>query len=104
MSLDGLPAIDINEPPGADESAALVGLLTAVCRSSLRLAPALLVRAPSFSGAGVGKGLLVRVIAAIAYGIAPRAMTARGSTEEMDKRLVAALIGVTCPPLVPRSL
>jgi hypothetical protein len=93
VSLDGLPVIDINKPPGADESAALVGLLTAVCRSSLPLAPALLVRAPSFSGAGVGKGLLVRVITAIAYGIAPRAMTAGGSVEEMDKRLVAALIG-----------
>jgi hypothetical protein len=93
VNLDRLPAIDINQPPGADESAALVGLLTAVCRSSLPLAPALLVRAPSFSGAGVGKGLLVRVITAIAYGIAPRAMTAGGSVEEMDKRLVAALIG-----------
>lgn len=93
VNLDRLPVIDINQPPGTDESAALVGLLTAVCRSSLPLAPALLVRAPSFSGAGVGKGLLVRVITAIAYGIAPRAMTAGGSVEEMDKRLVAALIG-----------
>ncbi len=85
--------VDTSKPPGADESAALVALLTAVCRPSLRLTPALVVHAPSYSGAGTGKGLLVRVLCAIAYGLAPRAMTAGGNPEELDKRLVAALIG-----------
>jgi hypothetical protein len=88
-----VPVVDIDQPPGADESAALVALLTAICRPSLRLAPALLARAPAFSGAGTGKGLLVRVICAIAYGLHPRAMTAGGTAEELDKRIVAALIG-----------
>ncbi len=87
-----VPVVDIEQPPGAHESATLVALLTAVCRPSLRLAPGVLVHAPAFSGAGTGKGLLVRVISAIAYGMHPRAMTAGGTLEELDKRLVAALI------------
>lgn len=86
-------SVDVSKAPGADESAALVALLTAVCRPSLRLAPAVVVLAPNFSGAGTGKGLLVRMICAIAYGLAPRAMTAGGNPDELDKRLVAALIG-----------
>ncbi len=85
--------VDIDQPPGVDESAALVALLTAVCRPSLRLAPGVLIHAPAFSGAGTGKGLLVRVICAVAFGMHPRAMTAGGTLEELDKRLVAALIG-----------
>jgi putative DNA primase/helicase len=88
-----VPVVDIDQPPGVDESAALVALLTAVCRPSLRLAPGVLIHAPAFSGAGTGKGLLVRVICAIAFGMHPRAMTAGGTLEELDKRLVAALIG-----------
>ena len=88
-----VPVVDIEQPPGVDESAALVALLTAVCRPSLRLAPGVLIHAPAFSGAGTGKGLLVRVICAIAFGMHPRAMTAGGTLEELDKRLVAALIG-----------
>jgi hypothetical protein len=88
-----VPVVDITRPPGADESAALAELMTAVCRPSLRLAPALLVCAPAFSGAGTGKGLLARVICAIAYGTHPRAMTAGGTSEELDKRIVAALLG-----------
>lgn len=94
ISLPGepVPVVDVDQPAGAHESAALVALLTAVCRPSLRLAPGVLIHAPAFSGAGTGKGLLVRVICAIAYGMHPRAMTAGGTLEELDKRLVAALI------------
>ena len=58
-----VPVVDTAKPPGADESAFLCGLLTAVCRPCLWLAPGLLVRAPEYSGAGTGKGLLVRASA-----------------------------------------
>jgi hypothetical protein len=63
--------VDISRPPGRDESAFLVGLLTAVCRPYISLAPGLLLRAASISGAGTGKGLLVRAICQIAFGIPP---------------------------------
>jgi hypothetical protein len=84
--------IDIAKPPGRDESAFLVSLGTAVCRPSLRLAPGMLVTAPAVSGAGSGKGLLVRAICAIAFGIRPRAFTAGGERKELDKRLAAELV------------
>ena len=43
VDLLGCPVqvVDIEQPPGLDESAALVALLTAVCRPSLHLAPGL---------------------------------------------------------------
>jgi hypothetical protein len=66
--------------------------LTAVCRPSLRLAPGFLATAPPVSGAGSGKGLLVRAVCAIAYGIRPRAFTAGSERAELDKRLAAELI------------
>ena len=87
-----VPIVDPDRPPAADESAALVALLTACARPCLWLAPALLVRAPALSGAGCGKGLLVRALAAVAFGLRPAAITAGGTAEELDKRLVAALI------------
>ncbi|MCA3283844.1 MAG: toprim domain-containing protein [Roseomonas sp.] len=86
------PVVDVCKPPGADESAFLVALLTAICRPCLWLAPALLVRAPEYSGAGTGKGLLVRCISAIAFGQRPVAMTAGATAEELEKRLAAALM------------
>jgi hypothetical protein len=70
----------------------LVGLLTAVCRPNLWLAPGFLARAPEISGAGTGKGLLVRAICAIAYGVQPRAFTKGGDRQELDKRLASDLI------------
>jgi hypothetical protein len=88
----GVEVIDITEPPGRDESAFLVALLTAVCRPSLWLAPGMLVTAPAVSGAGSGKGLLVRAICTIAFGIRPRAFTAGSERQELDKRLAAELI------------
>ena len=57
--------IDLREPPGRDESAFLLALITAVCRPSLWLAPGMLFTASAVSGAGSGKGLLVRAICAI---------------------------------------
>jgi hypothetical protein len=84
--------IDIAKPPGRDESAFLLGLLTGVCRTSLLLAPGMLFTAPEVSGAGSGKGLLVRAICAIAFGIRPRAFTTGSERQELDKRLAAELI------------
>jgi hypothetical protein len=87
-----VPVVDTAKPPGADESAFLCALLTAVCRPCLWLAPGLLVRAPEYSGAGTGKGLLVRAICAIAFGARPVAMTAGATAAELDKRIAAALM------------
>ena len=88
----GIEVVDINEPPGRDESSFLVGLLTAICRPSLWLAPGMLITAPAVSGAGSGKGLLVRGICMVAFGIHPRAFTAGSERQELDKRLAAELV------------
>jgi hypothetical protein len=86
------PLVDLTEPPGADESAFLAALLTAVCRPSLHLAPGVLLRSPQISGAGTGKGLLARCICMIAFGLAPSAVTG-GGPEEMEKRIASELMG-----------
>lgn len=86
-----LDIVDIDKPPGEAESAFLAGLLTAICRPSLNLAPGLLLTAPSMSGAGSGKGLIARAIALIAFGNEPYAFTA-GDPAELDKRLASALV------------
>jgi putative DNA primase/helicase len=88
----GNEAVNLDLPPSMDESVFLVGLLTAVCRPSLWLAPGFLVRAPAISGSGTGKGLLVRSICAIAFGVQPRAFTKGGDHQELDKRLASDLI------------
>src|SRR6185312_11185865 len=88
----GVYVVDLTKPPGIDESAFLVGLLTAVCRSSLWLAPALALIAVAVSGAGSGKGLLIRAISAIAFGARPRAFTSGSERQELDKRLAAELL------------
>ena len=87
-----VPVVDLDAQPGADESAALAGLLTAVCRASLNLAPALLVRAAPLSGAGSGKGKLVRVWCAVAFGRAPAAVTGGNTVKELDLRIGAELM------------
>ncbi len=84
--------VDLNSPPGLDESSFLTGLMTSVCRSCFDTAPALLFSAPAFSGAGAGKGKLVRAVTWIAFGIQPRAIAAGPNVEELDKRLAAELI------------
>jgi hypothetical protein len=88
----GVDVVDLGRPIGMDESGFLVGLLTAVCRQSLWLAPGFLLNAPQISGAGSGKGLLARAISAIAYGLRPRPFTPGNDRHEMDKRIVAELI------------
>jgi RepB DNA-primase from phage plasmid len=84
--------VDLSHPPGLDESTHLVALMTSVCRACLPLAPAFLYTSSLFSGAGVGKGLLVKSVCVVGSGVRPSAMTAGHSVEELDKRLVAAAI------------
>jgi hypothetical protein len=88
----GVPVVDVSRPPGRDESSFLVALLTAVCRPSLYLAPGVLMRAASISGAGAGKGLLARCMCIIAFGREPHAVTAGVTAEELEKRIAAELI------------
>lgn len=84
--------VDLDAPPGADESAFLVALLTAVCRPSLDGSPGVLIKAASISGAGTGKGLLARAISYIAFGSEPFAITSGGSEKEFEARIVAELM------------
>jgi hypothetical protein len=84
--------VDLDHPPGLDESTHLVAIMTAVARASLPLAPAFLYTSSLFSGAGTGKGLIVRSACVIGTGARPSAMTAGHGVEELDKRLVAAAI------------
>jgi putative DNA primase/helicase len=84
--------VDLSVPPAQDESTFLTALMTAACQPSLPLAPALLIRAPQFSGAGTGKGHLVRAIAQIAYGIQPKAFTSSSDKRELSKRIESALV------------
>ncbi len=95
VKVDGIaePVVDLNLPPGVDETAYLTGLVTVACRPSLDLVPGLLITAPPHSGAGTGKGKLARFLCEVACGISPIAMTAGHSKEEFDKRLVAVLLG-----------
>ena len=88
----GIEVVDIVSPPGRDESAFLLDLETAVARPSLWFAPAALFTAPGVSGAGSGKGLLVRAICMIAFGILPRAFTTGGERHELEKRFAAELM------------
>lgn len=90
-----VPVVDLEKPPGLDESTALLALLTAVCRPSLHLAPGLAVAAPSYSGAGSGKGLLVRALCAVAFGAAPVTITAGADAAELEKRIASALMEAT---------
>jgi hypothetical protein len=88
---DGLVVTDLAENPGLDESFFLAVLLTAAVRQSLSLAPAGLFNAPSFSGAGTGKGLLAKSVSIVSGGVRPAAFTSGHNKEELDKRLTAAL-------------
>jgi len=87
-----IPVVNTSKAPSRDESSFLVALLTAVCRPSLPLAPGVLLRAASVSGAGAGKGLLARCMCNIAFGCEPHAVTAGGTSEELEKRIAAELI------------
>jgi hypothetical protein len=92
-TLDANLGVDVMRGnPGADESSFLVGLMTAVCRQSLELSPGFLCNAPSGSGAGTGKGLLVRSMCLVSSGAKPSAFVSGHDSEEFDKRLTAAFI------------
>jgi hypothetical protein len=84
--------VDLSEQPQLDESTHLIALMTAACRPCLTLAPGFLYNASAVSGAGTGKGLLLKSACVIAYGSQPSAMSAGHCSEELDKRLVAAAI------------
>ena len=88
----GIAMVDTSLAPARDESAFLAALSTAVCRPSLHLAPGVLMRAASMSGAGSGKGLLARCICIVAYGREPYAVTSGSTPEELEKRIAAELI------------
>jgi putative DNA primase/helicase len=88
----GVDVVDHREPIGIDETSFICALLTAICRPSLWLAPGLLLNAPAISGAGSGKGLLVRAIGMIAYGAQVRPFTPGNDRHEMDKRIVAEIM------------
>ena len=92
VTVDGFDLVDADKPPGSAESSFLAGLLTAICRPSLWLAPGLLVTAPDISGAGSGKGLLVQAICEIAFGSPPVAFTAGNDKGELDKRIASELL------------
>jgi hypothetical protein len=88
---DDLIIADLAKNPGLDESVFLSVLLTAAVRQSLSLAPAGLFNAPSFSGAGTGKGLLAKSVSIIGGGVRPAAFTSGHNKEELDKRLTTSL-------------
>ena len=88
----GVDVVDLTALPQLDESTHLVALMTSVCRACLSLAPGFLYDASAISGAGTGKGLLVKSACAIGTGTRPHAMGAGHSAEELDKRLVSAAI------------
>jgi hypothetical protein len=89
--------VDLDQPPGRDESTLLIALLGAVCRANLPRAPALMVNAAQLSGSGAGKGLLLRGVSYIAFGVEPMRFTSgtggsKLNREELEKRLSAALL------------
>jgi hypothetical protein len=84
--------VDIEPAAGLCESAALCGLLTAVCRASLPLAPGVMINAPSLSGSGAGKGLLARMMTAIGLGIVAEATAAGHDEAELEKRIATSLL------------
>ena len=88
----GNEVVDLRQPPGDDETGALVALLTAIFRPSLDFAPGLMVHAPSVSGAGSGKGLLTRLIATIATGHEPEPITGGKDRDELEKRAGAIML------------
>jgi hypothetical protein len=90
----GVQVVDQDKPIGMDESTFLVALMTAVCRQSLDFAPGFLARAPNISGAGTGKGYLVKAAAIVSSGARPAAFTGGHDKEECEKRITAALTGV----------
>jgi hypothetical protein len=92
VAANGVDVIDLQKPPGLDESSFLASLLGSVCRASLWLAPGYLFRGAAHSGSGAGKGKLARCACAVAYGRQPFAIAPGGNAEEFEKRIAAALL------------
>src|SRR5262249_16505547 len=69
----------------------LAALLTAVCRPSLPIAPAIAMRSATLSGSGVGKKLLLDAISHVAFGQGAPSV-ALGKGKEFEKGVVAAVI------------
>ena len=90
--LADMPVVDIDKPPGVDESAFLTSLLTCTCRASLPLAPGLLFRAPSISGSGAAKGLSARCVFYVAFGFRPSTVPPGMSEQETEKKIATKLI------------
>ncbi|HZZ21243.1 MAG TPA: hypothetical protein VFE60_01030 [Roseiarcus sp.] len=90
--INGVRTVELSVSPGMDESSFLTSLLGSVCRPSLWLAPGSLFAGAKASGSGVGKGLLVRIVCAIAYGRRPIAIGPGGNNEELEKRISAAFL------------
>lgn len=88
----GLELVDLSKDPGLDESTFLAGLITAVCRPCLYLAPGLMLVAAQRSGSGSGKGLLARAICLIAYGLRLAGFTPGKDKAELEKRINAELL------------
>ena len=74
---------------GADRAVALSGFLSAVIRPSLTSAPIHAISAPV---AGSGKSMLVDLISIVATGPEAGVIAQPRSEEELEKRLVAALL------------
>jgi phage terminase large subunit-like protein len=72
-----------------DRSVALAGLLTALLRGSLPTSPVCLIKG---DGPGVGKSMLVDVIATVATGRLCPVITASRNAEETEKRIGAVLL------------
>jgi len=79
--------VDLDQPPGNDESAQLHALLGAVARFSLPQAPGYCIVAPPHSGSRVGKGKLEAANSIIAYGKQTRPAGLGEKKEEFDKGL-----------------
>lgn len=87
-----LELVNLAKPPGLDESAFLAGLMTAVCRPCLYLAPGLMFDATHELGSGSGKGLLARAICLVAYGLGLAGFTPGTERPELEKRISAEFL------------
>ena len=86
-----LQVVDLEQPAARDESSFLAMLMTSVCRRSMKLAPALALTAPDISGAGTGKGMLIRAIGIVGTGTVVH-VNSLGRGPELEKGTVAALL------------
>ena len=92
LDVHGVARTNLKSMPNYDEAALLYGLLTAVARPSLDIAPGFLITAPALNGAGTGKGLASRVICSIAFGSAPWCISPGRDDKETDARITGELL------------